>query len=103
MASLYKSLAPTEIKKPSVKFLRVWAKNQWGLKFFEKILKFKYKNLNGKLTSHFLSHLPGPLSFYTALENKTIFLQQFLWFRGGGELPPPLRAPMNTLSFLNLV
>ena len=38
-----------EIKKPSGKFLRVWAKNQWGLKFVEKILKFTYKTHNGKL------------------------------------------------------
>ena len=42
----------------------------------------------------FLSHLPGPLSFYTALENNTIFLQQFLGF-GGGEAStlPPAGAP----------
>ena len=45
----------------------------------------------------FLSHRPGPLSFYTALENNTIFLQQFFRFRGGGEaspLPPPAGAPV---------
>ena len=41
-----------EFKKPSGKFLRVWAKNQYELKFLEKILKFTYKNLNGKLTSY---------------------------------------------------
>ena len=36
------------IKKPSVKFLRVWAKNQLRFENFEKIFKFTYKNLNGK-------------------------------------------------------
>ena len=39
-----------EFRKPSCKSLRVWARNQWGLKFVEKILKFTYTNLNGKLT-----------------------------------------------------
>ena len=38
-----------EIKKPSDKFLRVLAKNQLRFEIFEKILKFTYKNLNGKL------------------------------------------------------
>ena len=37
-----------ESKKPSDKFLRVWAKNQLGFEIFEKILKFTFKNLNGK-------------------------------------------------------
>ena len=39
-----------KFKKVCSKSLRVLAKNQWGLKFVEKILKFTYKNLNGKLT-----------------------------------------------------
>ena len=39
---------------------------------------------------HFLSYLPGPLSFYTALENSTIFIQQFFSVSGGGQLPLPL-------------
>ena len=38
-----------EIKKPSGKFLRVWAINQLWFEIFQKILKFTYKNLNGKL------------------------------------------------------
>ena len=42
---------------------------------------------------HFLSHLPGPLSFTAPLENNTIFLQQFFRFRGK-LLPSPLRAPL---------
>ena len=83
-----------EFKKPSAKFLRVWAKNQWGLKFVEKILKFTYKNLNGKLTfSPFLSHFPGALSFYTALENNTIFLQQIFRFLEGEAPPSPCGLP----------
>ena len=93
-----------KVKKPSGKFLRVWAKNQWGLKFVEKILKFTYKNLNGKLPFFlFLSHLPGPLSFYTALENNTIFLQQFFQFRGGGagKLPPPPCGRLCTAMTIN--
>ena len=40
----------------------------------------------------FSIHLPGPLSFSTALENNTIFLQQFFRFRGGGFPLPPAGA-----------
>ena len=40
----------TEFMKPRGNLLRVWAKYQWGLKFVEKILKFPYNNLMGKLT-----------------------------------------------------
>ena len=52
------------------------------------------------LLIHFLSILPGPLSFYTALENNTIFLQQFFRFRGGSFPLPPLRAPMDPEELL---
>ena len=38
-----------EIKKPSDKLLRVCAKNQLRFEIFEKILKFTYQNLNGKV------------------------------------------------------
>ena len=38
-----------KIKKPFGKFLRVWTKNQLRFEIYEKILKFTYKNLNGKL------------------------------------------------------
>ena len=38
-----------EIKKPSSKFLRVWAKNKLRFEIFQKILKLSYKNLNIKL------------------------------------------------------
>ena len=51
-----------EIKKPNGKLLRFLAKNQWGLKLFEKILKFTYINLNGKLIFHPFS-LPSSRSF----------------------------------------
>ena len=56
------------------KSLPVWAKNQSRLEIFEKTLKFPYKNLSGKLIfTHFLSHLPGPLGFYTPVQQKKIF------------------------------
>ena len=52
------------------------------------------------LFTHFLSYLPGPLSFYTALENNTIFLQQFFSVSGGGIIPPyPLRAALALIHF----
>ena len=38
-----------EIKKPSDKFLLVWAKTQLRFDVFEKILKFTCKNLNRTL------------------------------------------------------
>ena len=50
------------------------------------------------LFNHFLSLLHGPLSFYTALENYTIYLQQSFRFRGG---KLPLRAPMIFCIFFN--
>ena len=38
--------------------MRVWVKSQLRVEIFEKILKFTYKNLNGKLIfTNFLSHL----------------------------------------------
>ena len=51
----------------------------------------KFWNLHIKISieNWLFTHLPGPLSFYTALENKTIYLQQFFRFRGEGKLPPP--------------
>ena len=51
-----------EIKKPTGKFLRVWAKNQLRFEIFEKILKFTYKNLNGKLIFYLFS-LPSSMTF----------------------------------------
>ena len=51
------------------------------------------------LFTHFLSDLPGPLS-YPALDNNSIFLQQSFRFRGGGvNLPlPPAGAPGKILQ-----
>ena len=63
-----------EIWKPYDKPLRFFAKNQLRFEIFENIFKFTYKNLNGKLIfTHFLSPLPGLLSFYTPLEHTKIF------------------------------
>ena len=47
--SLMFLIGPKEIQKPRGKILRVWAKNQLRFEIFDKFLKFKYKNLNGKL------------------------------------------------------
>ena len=64
------------------------------------ILLRQFWNLHIKISMenwlfiHFLSHLPGPWSFYTALENKTIFLQQFFLVSGGGGSFPPAGAPV---------
>ena len=61
--------------------------------------------MENALFIHFLSHLPGPLSFYTALENNTIFLQQFFRFRGGGispPSPPPAGAHGQALKIVHL-
>ena len=67
--------------------MRVLAKNQLRFEISEKTFACTYENLNGKfILTDFLSGLPGPLSFYTALENNIIFLQQF--FRFGGFCPP---------------
>ena len=50
--------------------------------------------------THFLSDLPESLSFYTALENNTIFDNNFFGFGGGGSFPPPhLRAPLSVMIF----
>ena len=63
-----------EIKKHSDKILRVSAKNQLRFEIFEKILKFRHQNLNGKVIfTHFLSHLPGQLSFYAPLQHTKIW------------------------------
>ena len=51
-----------EIKKTSGKYLRVWAKNQLIFEIFEKIWKFTYKNLNGKLIFYPFS-LPSSRTF----------------------------------------
>ena len=75
-----------EIKKPGGKPLRVWAQNQLRFEIFEKnfenfIRKFRLDIIFGQFVD-----FPGILSFYTAMENKTIFLQHFLGFAVGGAL-----------------
>ena len=68
------------------KIFKKLSKNQCKISNFEKIFKFTYKNLNGKLIfTHFLSHLPGFLSFYTPLEHTKIFGVGL-----GGVVPPGL-------------
>ena len=57
-----------EIKKSSDKFLRVWAKNQLRFGVFEKILNLHTKLSMEVIFTHFLSHLPGLLWFYTPLQ-----------------------------------
>ena len=47
------------IKKTTGKMLRVWAKNQFPLDIFENILKFTYKNLNGKFSFYPFSLPPS--------------------------------------------
>ena len=51
-----------EIQKPSGKILRVWAKNKLRFEIFEKVLKFIYTNLNGKLIFYPFS-LPSSRTF----------------------------------------
>ena len=56
------------------------------------MLNFHLKiSTENRFLTHFVSDLPEPLSFYAALENNTIFLQQF--FRGGYSPLSPLGAP----------
>ena len=83
-----------EINSPNGKFLRVWAKNYLRFEIFEKILKFTYKQLDGKLIfTDFISDLPGPLSFYTSLENSTFFYYiSSVLGEGESSLPFLLRA-----------
>ena len=69
-------------------------------KFWNLPIKISMENW---LFIHFLSLLPGPLPFYTALENNTIFLQQFFRFRGREASPSSsLRAPMPIRNSLEM-
>ena len=63
--------------------------NFWQILNFHK--KFSMENW---FYTEFLSHPPAPLSFYTALQNNTIFLPQFFDFIAW-TIPShlPLRAP----------
>ena len=55
-----------------------------------------------RLFIHFLSHLPGPLSLYTALGNKTIFYNNFS-VSGGGEASPPPAGAHDINAILDLI
>ena len=82
-----------EIKKPTGKFLRLLAR-QLRLKILEKLLKFAYENLNGKLTFYqfCVRSIFQELSFYSALKKCTILYICFV-FRGIFQLF--LRAPLD--------
>ena len=74
-----------EIKKSSGRFLRVWAKHQWWLKFVEIPLKFTYKNLKETfIFTIFLSYRPGLFSFYTPLEHSKIWVGVGWWSSWSG-------------------
>ena len=75
-----------EIKKHCGKILRVWAKNQLRFEIFEEILKFTYKNLNGKLIFYPLS-LPSSRTFVILCTSGT---PKFWGWFGGGVVPPGL-------------
>ena len=78
----------------------VGAKNQWGLKFLEKCLKFTYKNLNGKLTFiYFLSHLPD-LSHFIQLWKITQLFNNNLSVSGG--IPLRYAGPMMCINKISL-
>ena len=80
-----------EIKKPSGKILRVWAKNQLRFEICEKILKFTYKNLNGKLIFYPFS-LPSSRTFVILCTSGTY---QNFWGWLGGVVPPGLVAVLS--------
>ena len=64
------------------------------IEILEKIFKCTYENLNGKLMFYqFFIESSSKFVIYTALENSTIFLQQFFLFRRR-DLPPSLQAPL---------
>ena len=87
----------TENREPSGKYLRVWAKNQLRFEIFEKLLKFKYENLNGKLIFYPFS-LRSSWTFSTLyssifqLWKTTLFSPTFFGF--GGLLPSPSYPPV---------
>ena len=81
-----------EVMKSSGKYLRVCARNQWDWNLVRKIWNLPIKiSIENCLFIHFKFHLPGSLSFYTALGNNTIFQQQLFLVSGGRwKLPHPL-------------
>ena len=85
----YNSLIIRKVfQKPSGQFLRVLAKNQWSLKFFDKMFKFTYYDLNGKLTfSPFSIPSSRTLVILYTSGKYHHFLQQFFRFRGEDNIP----------------
>ena len=75
-----------EIKKPSDKILRVWAKNQLRFEIFEKILKFTYRNLNEKVIFYPFS-LPSSRTFVILCTSATYLHLAVGW---GGHVAPGL-------------
>ena len=72
--------------------LRVWAKNQLRFEIFEKILKFRHQNLNGKLTFYPFS-LPSSRTFVILCTSAT-------YQNGGGGFINPC---LFTIPILKLI
>ena len=87
------------IMKPSGKILCICAKNQLKFEFFEKILKFSYANFNGNRFFPIFYQIFQNLSFYTAVQNSTIFLEQFFPFGGRESLSFPSPAPLKYIAW----
>ena len=81
-----------EIKKPSSKSLRVWAKNQWRFQFFEKILKCTHENLNGNWFLPIFYPIFQELCNFIQLWKITPFFYN-IFSVSGGSSPPPAGAP----------
>ena len=82
-------IAQKEIKKPSGKSIRVWEKTQLRFETFEKILKFTFNNLNGKLIFCPFS-LSSSRTFVILYPSGTY--QIFLGWLGGLVVSPGLRG-----------
>ena len=94
LVGYWKSLIILKGIKKQRQIFRVWVKNQLRFEiFWENFKIYIWKSQEKLIFNHFLSDVPGILSFYTALENKTIFYNNFFGF-GEGKLNPPLRAPL---------
>ena len=65
--------------------MSVLAKNQFRFEIFEKFLKFTYTQITIEnwFFTHFLSHHPGLLSFYTPLEHTKFLVLAWATFAVG--------------------
>ena len=89
----YLSIFFKRFNKACVNFSRVRTKNAKCWEILRKLWKFLMKILykNGFFYFYFVGKF---VTKNRAFGNSTIFLQQFFWFRGGGEFPPfPLATP----------